>query len=150
MSKKLILLVEDNRDDEELTLMAFERSGLEYEIDVVRDGAETLDYLFATGKYSDCNSKHRPAVVLLDLKLPKVSGLEVLRHLRADAKTRSLPVVVLTTSSEQEDMISSYELGCNSYVRKPVDFSDFLAASRQLGLYWLHLNEFPRCDPYRE
>lgn len=149
MSKKLILLVEDNRDDEELTLMAFERSGLEYEIDVVRDGAETLDYLFATGKYNG-QPKRRPTVVLLDLNLPKVSGLEVIRRLRADAKTRSLPIVVLTTSSEQEDMISSYELGCNSYVRKPVNFSDFLAASRQLGLYWLHLNEFPRCDPYRE
>ncbi|MGL4620766.1 response regulator [Chroococcidiopsis sp.] len=150
MSKKLILLVEDNRDDEELTLMAFERSGLEYEIDVVRDGAEVLDYLFHTGKYSDRHPKQQPTLVLLDLNLPKVSGLEVIRRLRADAKTRSLPVVVLTTSNEQEDMINSYELGCNSYVRKPVNFTDFLVASRQLGLYWLHLNEFPLCNSYRE
>ncbi|MDV2993848.1 MAG: Response regulator rcp1 [Chroococcidiopsis sp. SAG 2025] len=150
MSKKLILLVEDNRDDEELTLMAFERSGLEYEIDVVRDGAEVLDYLFLTGKYSDRYPKQQPTLVLLDLNLPKVSGLEVIRRLRAEAKTRSLPVVVLTTSNEQEDMINSYELGCNSYVRKPVNFTDFLVASRQLGLYWLHLNEFPPCNSYRE
>ncbi|NHC36363.1 response regulator [Scytonema millei] len=150
MPKKLILLVEDNRDDEELTLMAFERSGLEYEIDVVRDGAEVLDYLFLTGKYSDRHPKQQPTLVLLDLNLPKVSGLEVIRRLRADAKTRSLPVVVLTTSNEQEDMINSYELGCNSYVRKPVNFTDFLVASRQLGLYWLHLNEFPPCKSYRE
>lgn len=150
MSKKLILLVEDNRDDEELTLMAFERSGLEYEMDVVRDGAEVLDYLFLTGKYSDRHPKQQPTLVLLDLNLPKVSGLEVIRRLRADAKTRSLPVVVLTTSNEQEDMMNSYELGCNSYVRKPVNFTDFLVASRQLGLYWLHLNEFPPCNSYRE
>lgn len=150
MPKKLILLVEDNRDDEELTLMAFERSGLEYEIDVVRDGAEVLDYLFFTGKYSDRHPKQQPTLVLLDLNLPKVSGLEVIRRLRADVKTRSLPIVVLTTSSEQEDMLSSYELGCNSYVRKPVDFTDFLKASRQLGLYWLHLNEFLPYNPYRE
>lgn len=150
MSKKLILLVEDNRDDEELTLMAFESSGVECEIDVVRDGAEALEYLFATGKYSDRHSQRRPALVLLDLKLPKIGGLEVLRRLRENARTQSLAVVMLTTSSEQEDMIGSYQLGCNSYVRKPVDFQHFLEASRQLGLYWLHFNESPSDDFCRE
>lgn len=141
MTKKIILLVEDNRDDEELTLLAFEQSGIVNEVVVVRDGAEALDYLFGTGTYADRDLNNMPAVILLDLKLPKIDGLEVLRRLRADGQTRFLPVVVLTTSKEDQDLINSYRLGCNSYVRKPVDFTEFLEAARQLGLYWLRLNE---------
>lgn len=141
MSINNILLVEDNRDDEELTLLAFERSGIADEVVVVRDGAEALDYLFGTGMYAERDLGDMPAVILLDLKLPKIDGLEVLRRLRADQRTQLLPVVVLTTSKEDQDVISSYRLGCNSYVRKPVDFNQFLDAARQLGLYWLHLNE---------
>lgn len=141
MTRKIILLVEDNRDDEELTLIAFEQSGIVNEVVVVRDGAEALDYLFGTGTYADRDLSNMPAVILLDLKLPKIDGLEVLRHIRADARTQFLPVVVLTTSKEDQDLINSYRLGCNSYVRKPVDFTEFLDAARQLGLYWLRLNE---------
>lgn len=141
MTRKIILLVEDNRDDEELALIAFEQSGIVNEVVVVRDGAEALDYLFGTGTYADRDLSNMPAVILLDLKLPKIDGLEVLRHIRADARTQFLPVVVLTTSKEDQDLINSYRLGCNSYVRKPVDFTEFLDAARQLGLYWLRLNE---------
>lgn len=141
MTKKIILLVEDNRDDEELTLLAFEQSGIVNEVVVVRDGAEALDYLLGTGTHANRDLNDMPAVILLDLKLPKIDGLEVLQRLRADARTQLLPVVVLTTSKEDRDLINSYRLGCNSYVRKPVDFTEFLEAARQLGLYWLRLNE---------
>ena len=141
MNKRFILLVEDNQDDEELTLMAFEQSGINNEVEVVRDGAEALDYLFGTGSHAERDISNKPAVILLDLKLPKISGLEVLRRLRKDERTQYLAVVVLSTSKEDRDIISSYKLGCNSYVRKPVDFNEFLTATQQLGLYWLSLNE---------
>jgi len=142
MTKKIILLVEDNRDDEELTLLAFEQTGILNEVVVVvRDGAEALDYLFGTGKYVDRDLSVMPAVILLDLKLPKIDGLEVLRRLRNDDRTQFLPVVILTTSKEEQDVMNSYKFGCNSYVRKPIDFTQFLDATRQLGLYWLRLNE---------
>lgn len=143
MNKKIILLVEDNRDDEELTLMAFEQSKIMNEVAVVRDGAEALDYLFKTGKYTNRALSDLPAVILLDLKLPKISSLEVLKRIRADAQTQLVPVVILTTSKEQEDIINSYRLGCNSYIRKPVNFTEFIEAARKLGLYWLYLNEVP-------
>jgi len=141
MTKKIILLVEDNPDDEELALMAFEQSEIVNKVVVVRDGAEALDYLFGTGRHINRDLSNMPAVVLLDLKLPKIDGLEVLRRLRADQRTTFIPVVVLTTSNEEQDLINSYKLGCNSYVRKPVDFTEFINAARQLGLYWLGLNE---------
>ncbi len=141
MTKKIILLVEDNPDDEELTLMAFEQSKIVNKVVVVRDGAEALDYLFGTGRHINRDLSNMPAVVLLDLKLPKIDGLEVLRRLRADQRTNFIPVVVLTTSNEEQDLINSYKLGCNSYVCKPVDFTEFINAARQLGLYWLGLNE---------
>lgn len=141
MNKRFILLVEDNQDDEELTLMAFEQSGINNEVEVVRDGAEALDYLFGTGSHAERDISNKPSVILLDLKLPKISGLEVLRRLRKDERTQYLPVVVLSTSKEDRDIISSYKLGCNSYVRKPVNFNEFLTATQQLGLYWLSLNE---------
>jgi len=142
MTRKIILLVEDNRDDEELTLLAFEQTGILNEVVVVvRDGAEALDYLFGTGKYVDRDLSVMPAVILLDLKLPKIDGLEVLRRLRNDDRTQFLPVVILTTSKEEQDVMNSYKFGCNSYVRKPIDFTQFLDATRQLGLYWLRLNE---------
>jgi two-component system, response regulator len=141
MTKKIILLVEDNRDDEELTLMAFEQSGIDTEMVVVRDGAEALDYLLGAQSYLYQNFREMPAVILLDLKLPKISGLEVLERLRAEAKTRFIPVVVLTTSIEDEDLVNSYRLGCNSYIRKPVDFTQFMDVARQLSIYWLHWNE---------
>lgn len=138
-----ILLVEDNPDDVDLTLRAFERSHVMNAIIVARDGEEALDYLFATGKYAERGPLAFPEVVLLDLKLPKVDGLEVLRRIRADARTRRLPVVVLTSSNEERDIVTSYDLGANSFVRKPVDFAEFVEAARQLGLYWLVLNEPP-------
>jgi two-component system response regulator len=138
---RTILLVEDNPDDVLLTLRAFERSRIVNEIVVARDGAEALDYLFARGTHASRDPAIMPEVVLLDLKLPKVEGLEVLRRLRADDRTRRLPVVVLTSSNEEKDVITSYELGANSFVRKPVDFNEFVEAARQLGLYWLILNE---------
>ncbi len=143
MNNKIILLVEDNPDDELLTLRAFERSKIANEIVVVRDGAEALDYLFGTGAYAGRNASRLPQVVLLDLKLPKVDGLEVLRRLRADDRTRLLPVVILTSSDEERDIVDSYSLGANSYVRKPVDFVQFGEAVRQLGLYWLLFNQPP-------
>ena len=138
---KSILLVEDNPDDEELTVVALKKSHIANEVVVARDGEEALDYLFATGPHT--GSTFIPAVILLDLKLPKIDGLEVLRRLRAHERTRRIPVVILTSSKEQEDVVEGYSLGANSYVRKPVDFDQFLEASRQLGLYWLVLNEPP-------
>jgi len=141
--ERIILLVEDNPADEELTLRAFRKSNISNPIAVVRDGAEALDYLFARGAHADRAAQPLPQVVLLDLKLPKLDGLEVLRALRADQRTRLLPVVILTSSVQDQDLLSSYSLGANSYVRKPVDFNQFLDAVRQLGLYWLILNENP-------
>lgn len=143
MSTKAILLVEDNPDDEALTLRAFRKNNISNEVIVARDGVEALDYLFGSGKYTGRDTGSLPQVVLLDLKLPKLDGLEVLRRIRAEELTRTLPVVVLTSSKEDQDLISSYRLGCNSYVRKPVNFEEFLDAARNLGLYWLLLNETP-------
>lgn len=141
MKNKVILLVEDNARDEALTLRALKQSGIANEIVVARDGAEALEYLFATGKFEERDGKILPQLILLDLKLPKIDGLQVLQRLRADDRTRRLPVVVFTSSSEQEDMIKSYDLGANSYVRKPVDFEQFAEATRQVGMYWFLLNE---------
>ncbi|HLF72876.1 MAG TPA: response regulator [Anaerolineales bacterium] len=141
MEDKTILLVEDNPDDEALTLRALKKNNVRNKVVVVRDGAEALDYLFCTGAYADRDPRDRPQVVLLDLKLPKVDGMEVLRRIRADSGTRTLPVVILTSSKEEQDVINSYTIGVNSYVRKPVDFIQFVEAIRQLGLYWLVLNE---------
>ncbi len=141
MKNKIILLVEDNPDDEELTIRALNKNNIMNEVVVARDGAEALDYLFGKGKYEGRDLNLMPEVILLDLKLPKVDGLEVLRQLRSNELTMSLPVVVLTSSKEERDLIESYRLGANSYVRKPVDFSQFTEAVRQLGLYWLVLNE---------
>jgi two-component system response regulator len=136
-----ILLVEDNLSDEKLTLVAFKKSGVANEIVVARDGVEALDYLFGLGKYAGRDAGVLPALVLLDLKLPKVDGLEVLRRLRADDRTKLVPVVVLTASKEEEDIVSSYTLGANAYVRKPVEFAEFAAAAKTLGLFWLLLNQ---------
>jgi two-component system response regulator len=143
MTYKMILLVEDNADDEALTLRALNKSKVANTIVVVRDGAEALDYLFCTGPYADRNPLDLPQVILLDLKLPKVDGLEVLRRLRAEPRTHMLPVVILTSSKEEQDLVNAYSNGANSYVRKPVDFNQFVEAIRQLGLYWLVLNEAP-------
>jgi two-component system response regulator len=143
MIKRHVLLVEDNADDEELTLRAFKKNGIANAIDVVRDGAEALDYLFARGAYASRANAPMPEVVLLDLKLPKVDGIEVLRQMRSSERTRLVPVVLLTASVEQEDRLRGYSLGANSFVRKPVDFDQFVDAVRQLGLYWLILNEGP-------
>lgn len=145
MSNKtvLILLVEDNPDDEELTLLAFEQSHIASEVVVAHDGVEALDYLFGTGKFANRDLDLLPALVLLDLQLPRVNGLEVLQRLRTDNRTKLLPVVIMTTSNEQQDLINSYKLGCNSYIRKPVDFDQFQTAVQQLGMYWLLLNESP-------
>jgi two-component system response regulator len=139
----MILLVEDSADDVELTLRAFRKNNVLNDIVVVRDGLEALDYLFGTGAHAGRDPKVQPEVILLDLKLPKMGGLEVLRRLRADERTRRVPVVVLTSSSEETDILSSYDLGANSFVRKPVDFAQFVVAARQLGMYWLVLNEPP-------
>ncbi len=143
MKKRTILLVEDNPDDVELTLRALEQYHVKNQIAVVRDGAESLDYLFATGAYSDRDKTTMPAVVILDLKLPKVDGLEVLQRMRADERTKLVPVVILTSSKEERDMVNGYKFGANSYVQKPVDFTEFIEAARQLGLYWLVINEPP-------
>ncbi|HEY5281174.1 MAG TPA: response regulator [Polyangia bacterium] len=140
---KVILLVEDNASDEKLTILAFKKCGIANEIVVVRDGAAALDYIFATGAHAGRDSSVPPTVVLLDLKLPKVDGLEVLRRIRADERTKLLPVVVLTASKEDEDILRSYALGANAYVRKPVDFAEFAEAAKTLGLFWLLLNEQP-------
>jgi two-component system response regulator len=141
MSSATILLVEDNADDEALTLRALQKNNIKNEVVVARDGVEALDYLFGTGKYAGRDVTSMPQVVLLDLKLPKIEGLEVLRRVRSEEKTKLLPVVILTSSNEEQDRIRGYGLGANSYVRKPVDFSQFIEAVRELGLYWLVLNE---------
>ncbi len=138
---KVILLVEDNGSDEKLTLLAFRTCGVANEVVVVQDGADALDYLFATGKHSGRDPSILPSVVLLDLNLPKIDGLEVLRRLRADERTNLLPVVVLTASKEDEDILQSYSLGANAYVRKPVAFAEFAEAAKTLGLFWLLLNQ---------
>jgi len=141
---KAILLVEDNPDDEVLTRRALKKNNIGNEVIVARDGAEALDYLFATGTYEGRDPSILPQVVLLDLKLPKVDGLEVLRRIRANERTKLLPVVILTSSKEQRDLVDGYGYGANSYIRKPVDFAQFVEAVRQLGLYWLVLNETPQ------
>ncbi len=143
MQRKAILLVEDNPDDEALTLRALKTNNIHNEVVVARDGAQAIDYFFGPGAPAGRDGQELPAVVLLDLKLPKIDGLEVLRRIRADERTRMLPVVILTSSREEQDVITGYRLGCNSYVRKPVDFDEFVEAARQLGLYWLLLNERP-------
>jgi len=139
----IILLVEDRDDDVELTLLAFERSKVVNEIVVVRDGQEALDYLFAAGTHSGRDPRALPEVVLLDLSLPKIDGLDVLLRIRADERTCLLPVVLLTSSKEERDVLLGYERGANSFVRKPVDFAQFVVAAHQLGLYWLVMNEAP-------
>ncbi len=143
MSNPVILLVEDNPDDEALTLRAFKKCRIMNEVVVARDGLQALDYLFGMGAYAGRDTAGLPQVVLLDLKLPKLNGLEVLRRIREHPLTKLLPVVILTSSKEEQDRISGYTLGCNSYVCKPVDFVQFTEAAHQLGLYWLVLNERP-------
>lgn len=143
MKDKIILLVEDNARDEELTLRALKKNNIRSEVVVARDGAEAIDYLFVCGAFAGRDASELPEVVLLDLKLPKIDGLEVLRRIRSNENTRLLPVVILTSSDEEKDLLAAYEAGCNSYVRKPVDFQQFAEAVRQLGLYWLLLNEKP-------
>ncbi len=142
-SNKVILLVEDNPDDAALTLRAFKRSHVANPIAEVRDGIEALDFLFARGVYSDRATAPLPTLIILDLKLPKLDGLGVLKAIREDERTRLLPVVILTSSKEEQDLISSYSLGANSYVRKPVDFNEFLEAVKVLGIYWLMMNQSP-------
>ncbi len=137
----MILLVEDNPDDEALTLRALKKNNILNEVVVARDGVEALDYLFSSGMYAGRDMSVMPQFILLDLKLPKIDGLEVLRRLRAHDRTKLLPVIILTSSKEEQDLINGYSLGANSYIRKPVDFSQFTEAVRQLGLYWLVLNE---------
>ena len=143
MNKRRILLVEDNPDDVQLTMRALEKSHIANAVDVAADGVEALEYFSGTGRFAGRDTNMLPQVILLDLKMPRLDGLEVLRRLRADEKTRLLPVVVLTTSSEERDRVESYKLGANSYIRKPVDFAQFAESVRQLGLYWLVLNESP-------
>jgi len=138
-----ILLVEDNPTDVELTLRALKKNNLANKVHVVTDGAEALEFIFASGAYEDRDINHRPRVILLDLKLPKVDGLEVLRKIKSDERTRHIPVVVLTSSKEEKDRVESYRLGVNSYIAKPVDFNQFTKAVSELGLYWLLLNELP-------
>jgi two-component system response regulator len=140
---KVILLVEDNPDDEALTLRALRRSHLLNPIAVARDGVEALDFLFARGAHAGRAGEPPPTLVVLDLKLPRLDGLGVLKAIRADARTRFMPVVILTSSQEERDLISGYELGANSYVRKPVDFNEFLEAAKVLGIYWLMINQLP-------
>jgi CheY-like chemotaxis protein len=143
ITDETILLVEDNPDDVELTLRAFRKNNIANNVVVARDGVEALDYLFGRGAYADRNIKDTPRLILLDLKLPKVDGLQVLERLRADEHTKLTPVVILTSSKEEQDLISGYKTGANSYVRKPVDFNRFVEAVRQIGLYWLLINEPP-------
>lgn len=143
MDEKIILLVEDNPDDEELTRIALQENNILSQLIVVHNGAEALDYLFTTGTYTERGPSMTPHLILLDLQLPKVHGLEVLRQLRADNRTRLLPAVILTSSNEEKDVLTGYSLGANSYIRKPVDYVQFTEVVRQLGLYWLVLNESP-------
>ncbi len=143
MSDPLILLVEDNRDDEELTRLALEDSKVANRMEVVHDGQEALDRIFCTGKFAEHDPCEMPCVVLLDLKLPKVSGLEVLEQVRANPRTKRLPVVILTSSREEQDIMKGYDLGANSYIRKPVDYEQFTHAIKELGIYWMVLNEPP-------
>ena len=138
-----ILLVEDNPDDVELTLRAFRKNNIANNTVIVHDGAEALDYLFGTGDYTDRDIHDTPRIILLDLKLPKLNGLQVLERLRADERTKLTPVVILTSSKEEQDLIRGYKSGANSYVRKPVDFNQFVEAVRHIGLYWLLINESP-------
>lgn len=140
---RVILLVEDNPDDEALAIRALKRHHIGNEIVVAHDGVEAIDYLFGAGMYAERDVSLKPTVILLDLKLPRIDGLEVLRHIRENESTKLLPVVVLTTSNEERDLLDSYSLGCNSYIRKPVDFLQFSEAIRQLGMYWLLMNEPP-------
>ncbi len=149
MKDKIILLIEDNPDDAALTRRALEKNNIKNDVVVVHDGAEALDYLFGAGSYAGRDLTIMPQLTLLDLKLPKVDGLEVLRRLRANELTRLLPVVILTSSNEEQDRINGYGLGANSYVRKPIDFGQFIDAVRHLGLYWLILNE-PAPVPKRD
>jgi two-component system response regulator len=144
MPQKFILLVEDNPDDEALTLRALKKNKLANGVVVTRDGAEAVDFLFATGAHAGRDAADLPQIVLLDLKLPKLDGFEVLRRIRADPRTKVLPVVILTSSKEERDVAQGYRDGCNSYVRKPVNFDEFVEAARQLGLYWLLINEGPQ------
>ena len=143
MEERIILLVEDNPDDADLTVRALKKHNIENEVVIANDGAEALDYLFATGAYAGRDTSVIPALILLDLNMPKVGGLEVLQRIRADDRTKLLPVVILTSSKEEKDLINSYSFGCNSYVGKPVDFKQFTEAVQQLGLYWILLNEPP-------
>jgi two-component system response regulator len=143
--KKVILLVEDNPDDELLTLRAMRKNNIANEIIIARDGAEALDYIFRKGNYAGRDLEEHPQVILLDLNLPKIGGLDVLREIRSNERTALYPVVILTSSKEERDLVEGYRLGANSYIRKPVDFNQFSEAIRQLGLYWLVLNEVP--DP---
>lgn len=138
-----ILLVEDNPDDEALTMRAFKKSHLANDVIVARDGVEALDYLFGTGAYEGRDITDKPHLILLDLKLPRLDGMDVLKRIRSDERVNLIPIVVLTSSREQEDLVRSYALGANSYIRKPVDFNQFVQAVQQLGLYWLVLNESP-------
>jgi len=143
MEKGVILLVEDNPDDVDLTLRAFKKNNITNQVIVAKDGVEALDYLHGTGPYAGRNAKELPVVVMLDLKLPKISGMEVLKNIRQDELTRLVPVVILTSSAEQKDVVEGYQLGANSYIRKPVDFEQFVEAAKVLGLYWTLWNESP-------
>lgn len=143
MARKFVLLVEDNPDDEALTIRALKKANVVNDVEVVRNGREALDFLFCEGQYLDRDPSSMPALILLDLKLPKVNGIEVLQRMRADDRTKLIPVVILTSSSQDEDVVESYQSGANSYVRKPVDFAEFADAVARLGLYWMILNEGP-------
>ena len=143
MKDKVILLVEDNADDEKLTVRALKKNNIVNEVAIARDGVEALDYLFCTGAHAGRDATVLPALILLDLKLPRMDGQEVLRRIRADERTKRLPVVILTSSKQEQDLMESYNGGANSYIRKPVDFTQFTEVVRQLGLYWLMLNETP-------
>jgi len=143
LKEKVVLLVEDNEDDIKLTLDALSNNHVKNRVEVVRNGAEALEFIFGTGKYEGTYKADKIAVVLLDIKLPKVDGMEVLKRIRDDERTKTLPVVILTSSKEEKDIVNGYKLGCNSYIRKPVEFEEFTAAVKELGLYWLLLNEPP-------